>query len=263
MKKASIIVLSIFILLGFGIGIINYKNQSANENLIVKIGDSSRNEVVKVSFAIVKEDRFIRANRFKVKSSDSQVVIDKENVVVNESYNKEYPITETLKTNSYEKEIAALKNYRVAEICKLTPLDEETAEIVIELADEYELNPSFLLGVMDLESSFNQYLVGTSQDRGYMQVIPSTEKWLAKAYGDELGLIYNPSEIFDPRYNISLSAKYFDVLNTEFNGNYTKMLTAYNRGTGGLYKWYKENSTYETAYSRVVLKREKKYLSVN
>lgn len=51
------------------------------------------------------------------------------------------------------------------------------------------------------------------------------------------------------------------ILQGEFKDD-TKMLTAYNRGTYGMQKWFDEHQTYETAYSRVVLKREKKYLSV-
>lgn len=148
-------------------------------------------------------------------------------------------------------------------IVDLTPLDYETATIVMKYANEYNFEPSFILGMMDLESNFNQYLVGGSQDRGYMQIIPGTEKWLATDYGEELGLVYNPANIFDAEYNIALSVKYLDVLRQEFGLNYTKMLTAYNRGTGGMHKWYREHGTYETAYSRVILKRAQKYISVN
>lgn len=144
-----------------------------------------------------------------------------------------------------------------------TPLDIRTAEIVLKYAERYNIRPSLILGIMDLESNFDQYLVGTSDDRGYMQVIPGTEKWLVSTYGEELGITYDPSRIFEPDYNIPLAVKYLSVLQKEFDGNDTMMLTAYNRGSGGLRKWYNEHGTYETAYSRVVLKREQKYLGVN
>lgn len=151
---------------------------------------------------------------------------------------------------------------RVKIILELTPLDEETAKIVLKYADLYEIEPSLILGIMDLESNFGQYLVGTSQDRGYMQIIPGTEKWLATAYGEELGLTYNPDRIFDADYNIPLAVKYLAVLDDQYRGNTTKMLTSYNRGDAGLKKWYDEHGTYETAYSRVVIKRQQKYLDV-
>lgn len=172
-----------------------------------------------------------------------------------------------VKVEAYFSERAVNTNTEMDEqaiaITELTPLDIDTAKIVLKYANEYDLNPSLILGMMDLESSFSQYLVGTSQDRGYMQIIPGTEKWLATAYGEELGLKYDTNQIFEPEYNIALSVKYLDVLRQEFGLNYAKILTAYNRGTGGLNKWFRENNTYETAYSRVVMKRERKYLSIN
>lgn len=154
-------------------------------------------------------------------------------------------------------------NERITRITELTPLDDETASIVIEYADRYNLEASLILGMMDLESNFRQYLVGTSDDRGYMQIIPGTEKWLATAYGKELGLVYDTSQIFEPEYNIPLAVKYLALLEVEFEGNRTMMLTAYNRGTGGMRKWYRNHGTYETAYSRVILKRTQKYTSVD
>ncbi|MBN2795417.1 MAG: transglycosylase SLT domain-containing protein [Clostridia bacterium] len=172
--------------------------------------------------------------------------------------NKKTTIYDTQRQEHYASDL----DERVGIILELTPLDEETAKIVLTYADEYDIRPSLILGIMDLESNFNQYLVGTSQDRGYMQIIPGTEKWLAKAYGEELGLTYNPENIFDPEYNIALAVKYLSVLDEQYKGNVTKMLTSYNRGDAGLKSWYEEHGTYETAYSRVVLKREKKYLEV-
>lgn len=158
-------------------------------------------------------------------------------------------------------EAALTHNNRIDEILRLTPLDEYTAGIVLEYADKYSVRPSLILGVMDLESNFNQYLVGTSADRGYMQIIPGTEKWLATAFGEELGLTYDPQRIFDADYNIPLAVKYLSLLLDQYD-NDTKALTSYNRGDYGMSKWFKEHGTYETAYSRVVLKREQKYLTV-
>jgi hypothetical protein len=147
---------------------------------------------------------------------------------------------------------------RVEAIVDMTPLDENTASIIVDYADQYDLRLSLVLGLIDLESNFGQYLVGTSQDRGYMQIIPGTEKWLATSYGEELGLTYDTSRIFDADYNIPLGIKYLSILKNQY-GSETKMLTSYNRGDYGMEKWYEANGTYETTYSRVVLKRAEKY----
>lgn len=172
------------------------------------------------------------------------------------------PVKETLYNIDRDAIYQEALTERVQIILDLTPLDEETAKIVLEYSDRYNIRPSLILGVMDLESNFTHNLVGTSQDRGYMQIIPGTERWLARDYGEELGLTYDPSRIFEAEYNIPLAVKYLSVLQDQYKGNTTKMLTSYNRGDGGLRKWYAEHGTYETAYSRVVLKRELKYLKV-
>jgi len=150
---------------------------------------------------------------------------------------------------------------RLAQIIEATPLDEATAQIVLDYTDRYDLRLAMVLGLMDLESNFNQYLVGTSQDRGFMQIIPGTEKWLAEDFGEELGLTYDTTRIFDADYNIPLGIKYLSLLKKQY-GNETQMLTSYNRGDYGMKKWFNANGTYETAYSRVVLKRAEKYTHI-
>lgn len=152
---------------------------------------------------------------------------------------------------------------KVNEITEGTPLDFETACIVVEYANQFELNPSLILAVIDLESDFKQYEVGTANDRGYMQIIPSTEKWLANEFGAEIGFEYNPENIFDPKYNIGLGAAYLSLLKNAHGEDYNRILSEYNRGPYNLRRYYEANNTYVTSYSRVVLSREKKYLAFN
>jgi len=251
MKKYRVVMLVIFMLM---LSVLAFVSQGEEVVLV--------NEIEKGSLAI--EVNKIRLETI-IKEADKEATRRHEQVLLNQKI-------EALKFNEAEKldryfeakaaEFESTMDARVDEILRLTPLDAETARIVLDACDAYDIRPSFILGVMDLESSFSQYLVGTSQDRGYMQIIPGTEKWLATAYGEELGLTYNPDRIFDADYNIPLAVKYFALLRQEFGSNDTKMLTAYNRGNYGMQKWYEANGTYETAYSRVILKREKKYLTV-
>jgi len=149
------------------------------------------------------------------------------------------------------------------EITEGTPLDFETACIVVEYAESFNLNPSLILAVIDLESNFKQFEVGADQDRGYMQIIPSTEKWLAEEFGQKIGKTYNPEHIFEPSYNIGLGAAYLSLLKDAHGGDYNRILSEYNRGPYNLRRYYEANNTYETTYSRVVLNREKKYLAFN
>lgn len=152
---------------------------------------------------------------------------------------------------------------RAKAISEGTPLDYKSALILLEYAEEYDLNPSLILSVIEVESNFNQWEVGSSKDRGFMQIIPSTEKWLAKDFGKEIGLSYNPERIFDPEYNIGLAAAYLNLLKENYGDNYDRILSEYNRGPSNLKRYYQKHGTYSTSYSRKVLAAQEKYLAFN
>ncbi len=152
---------------------------------------------------------------------------------------------------------------KVKEISDNTPLDFETAAIVVAYAEKFDLKPSLILGVIKLESNFNKWEVGSHQDRGYMQIIPSTEKWLAEKYGDILGLEYDPDKIFDPEYNIGLGCIYLNLLQKSYGNDIHRILSEYNRGPYKLKEYYEKNKTYATAYSRGVLSREERFKQFN
>ena len=250
MKKYRVVMLVIFMLM---ISVLAFVSQGEDMILVNEVEDVNFDiEINKIKL----ETKLIEADRIATEKHE-QVLLQQK--IDASKFN------EVEKLNQYfekkEQERALTHNARIDEIMNLTPLDEYTAGLVLEYAEQFDIRPSLILGVMDLESSFNPYLVGTSDDRGYMQIIPGTEKWLATAYGEELGLEYDPSRIFEADYNIPLAVKYLSILKKEF-GDDTKMLTAYNRGNYGMQKWFEKHQTYETAYSRVVLKREQKYLTV-
>lgn len=151
----------------------------------------------------------------------------------------------------------------VMKISEETPLDYEGALALVKYADLYDLPYSLVLSIIDLESNFNPNLVGTSQDRGYMQIIPATERWLVHQFGDELGIEYDPGRIFEPEYNLALGIKYLDLLRSNHGDDYDRILSEYNRGPSNLARYYSAYQTYSTSYSRTVLSRQKKYLALN
>lgn len=152
---------------------------------------------------------------------------------------------------------------KIGDISENTPLNLETSAVLVNVANKYDLKPSLILSIMELESNFKQYEVGRDQDRGYMQIIPATEKWLANEFSEVHKLQYNPEKIFEPTYNIELAATYLRLLKDSYGNNYSRILSEYNRGPYNLAKYYEEYKTYSTSYSRVILDREKKYLSFN
>lgn len=152
---------------------------------------------------------------------------------------------------------------KAKEISDATPLDYESAVVLVKYADIYDIPYSLVLSIIDIESSFTRDLVGTSQDRGYMQIIPGTERWLVNTFGEELGLTYDPNRIFEPEYNIALGIKYLDELMSEYGADYERILSEYNRGPSNLKKYYEAHRTYSTSYSRKVLSKQKLYVALN
>lgn len=152
---------------------------------------------------------------------------------------------------------------KAKEISEVTPLDYESALVLVKYADMYDIPYSLVLSIIDIESDFKKDLVGSSNDRGYMQIIPGTEKWLVSAFGQELGITYDPSRIFEPEYNLALGIKYIDDLMDDYGNDYNRILSEYNRGAGNLKKYYEANKTYATSYSRKVLTNETHYMALN
>lgn len=169
----------------------------------------------------------------------------------------------TLESRSEIESLSSEDQERIRKIMEMTPLDEQSAIAVVKYSRLLDIDPSLILSMIEKESTFNRYQVGNNDDRGYMQIIPGTEKALAGKYGSEYGLDYDPDRIFEPDYNIGLAAIYIDTLRDSYGEDYDKILTAYNRGKGGLKKYYSTYNTYESSYSREILKNEAKYTSIN
>ncbi len=148
---------------------------------------------------------------------------------------------------------------KVFAITQNTPLDILTASIIVNYSEKLDIPISLIMALIELESQFVQNEVGDAEDRGYCQIIPGTEKWLADTYGHILGIKYNPDRIFEPEYNIGLGALYLYHLKTAYKDDYHRILSEYNRGPYNLKAYYNRTNTYVTTYSNVVLKKEVKY----
>lgn len=140
-----------------------------------------------------------------------------------------------------------------------TPLSFESSLYLAYYCEEYEVSQALVLSIIEVESRFDQHAVGKSKDRGYMQIIPSTEKWLARSYGKELGLSYDPQQIFDPEYNLGLAIRYISDLESKYGKNAHRVLSEYNRGSVRLANYFRDNQTYQTSYSRSIIRRMDKY----
>ncbi len=118
---------------------------------------------------------------------------------------------------------------------KLYPL--EYRSILFARAAEYELDPYLVAAVIRTESKFRPDAISKQGARGLMQIMPDTGRWAA----EQLGIAYEPDLLFDADYNVRLGCWYLDELRTEFGGDMTLALAAYNGGRGNVAKWLREN----------------------
>jgi soluble lytic murein transglycosylase len=122
-------------------------------------------------------------------------------------------------------------------------------------ANKYELDPIFLMAVIQNESSFNPTKKGSFGEIGLMQIKPKTAEWLAKEYK----LSYkNEKTLSDPVSNIKLGAAFVDKLRTQFDSESRLYLSAYNIGAKKVRFLVSKNKT-PKEYVIAVMKR---YLAI-
>lgn len=97
---------------------------------------------------------------------------------------------------------------------------------LIETANRHNLDPLFLMAVIQTESGFNPLSRGDAGEIGLMQILPSTAKWLAP----RVGLDPEKVNLEDPHQNIRLGAVFFAQLRRGFEGHPTRYVAAYNMG---------------------------------
>ncbi len=134
-------------------------------------------------------------------------------------------------------------------------LNEKIGKAILEEADQYELDPVFLMAVIQNESSFRPNLVGKFGEIGLMQIKPDTAKWIAKRYD----LPYQgPKALYDPVMNIRIGAALLDKLRRQFDSESRLYLSAYNIGAKKVRAMVSEKRTPKD-YVMAVMKR---YLAI-
>lgn len=111
--------------------------------------------------------------------------------------------------------------------------------IIERQADRYNVDPTLVRAVIQVESNFDARCVSKKGARGLMQLIPET----AKRYGVR--------NIFDPDENIGGGVHYLSDLLAMFHNDLSRALAAYNAGENAVLKYagippYSETTTYVT-----------------
>ena len=130
----------------------------------------------------------------------------------------------------------------------LTPA--EVQALGTGIAKYHDVEPALLLAVVETESAFITHAISPVGAMGLAQLMPSTASWLG---------VEDP---FSPRENLDASARYLKRLLSQFKGDVSLALAAYNAGPGtvrrhgGIPPWPETQ-----AYVKKVTKRRERYLS--
>jgi soluble lytic murein transglycosylase len=103
---------------------------------------------------------------------------------------------------------------------------EELAEVIFEEANRYNQDPKFILALIAIESSFQNWSVSTQGAIGLMQIMPYVAQSLAREMDIEWG---GDSTLFNPFINIKIGMYYLSQLIQDFN-HLGLALVAYNYG---------------------------------
>lgn len=111
---------------------------------------------------------------------------------------------------------------------ELYPL--EYRQYIKTYADEFDLNPNFVAGVMFTESRFNPRATSGVGARGIMQVMPATGRSIALSLGD---YGFTADKLYDPKTAIRYGCFYLRrSFNVYHNEDY--VLMSYNGGGGAV-----------------------------
>lgn len=112
------------------------------------------------------------------------------------------------------------------------------AQAIIDESFKYEMDPVFLLSVIQGESSFDVQRLGTLDEIGLMQLRPSTAEWISQKFG----LKYTGAQsLFNPVTNIRIGAAFLSHLREKFDSHAQLYLAAYNMGARNVAEARKRN----------------------
>jgi soluble lytic murein transglycosylase len=104
----------------------------------------------------------------------------------------------------------------------------------VELAAaEFDVDPLLIWAVMRAESRYDPGAFGYAGERGLMQILPSTQVWVA----EQLGEVISPGDAFTPEANIRMAAWLLRFLLDYFDGDVELSIAAYNGGAGSVDTW--------------------------
>jgi hypothetical protein len=128
-------------------------------------------------------------------------------------------------------------------------LERLTAKVIVAESARYGLDPWFVVGVIRVESRFNNFAVSNKDARGLMQVRP----FVGEEVAADLGVNWTGGDsLFNPIKNVKIGVAYLAILNQSFKGDKDKVLAGYNMGPNRVREWLRDGRDLPTGYSSLV-----------
>jgi len=147
-------------------------------------------------------------------------------------------------------------NQKLNEKLKTHPIYEvaQATDIIVNTANEMNVDPIMLLALIENESSYNANAVGGAGEIGLMQVRPRTAKWIL----EKKGKVFEGREmLFKPSKNIAVGMIYLKYLHRTFKSPQATM-AAFNMGPGNVKRLMRKNIIPRTYFRRV----KKRYVNL-
>jgi len=132
---------------------------------------------------------------------------------------------------------------------KMVPSDRwELTRVIFDYSRSFNIEISFILSIIKIESGFNRYAVSPSNARGLMQLVPYT----AKSVAYELEEKWDEKKLFEIRTNVRYGLYYFKKLEKKY-GRRDYALAAYNFGPTYVDRVIKEGERVPLDYASKIL----------
>jgi soluble lytic murein transglycosylase len=120
---------------------------------------------------------------------------------------------------------------RAVQEAVLLPLRHD--DIIRQQADEKDLDPALIAGVIFAESHFRDQ-TSHAGAKGLMQLMPETADYIAQKSG---GTAFEQGDLATPQVNIAYGSWYLRHLLDKYDGSEVLALAAYNAGQGNVDQW--------------------------
>jgi soluble lytic murein transglycosylase len=100
-------------------------------------------------------------------------------------------------------------------------------------AAEFDVDPLLIWAIMREESRYDPEALSYVGARGLMQIMPSSQVWIAERLGEDI----SPGDAFTQEASIRMGAWFLHFLLDHFDGDLELAIAAYNGGAGSVDSW--------------------------